>query len=164
MSNLSSGKYAKFISDRTGQEFPYSEMVIEWNGARVHISEFEKKHPQLDPKPHSADAQGLLNARPDRTEPEVARILTLNPFKITNGSTTVTVFEENHGRSTSDTVRFRNAEGSLGLTSTDLNKSVGFTIARVDANYYTFTAAGTATASTNIGGGSVSAGPVTLTP
>ena len=30
------------------------------------------------------------------------RILTLNPLKITNGSTTVTVFEENHGRSTSD--------------------------------------------------------------
>ena len=44
MSNLSSGKYAKFISDRSGQEFPYSEMVIEWNGARVHTSEFEKKH------------------------------------------------------------------------------------------------------------------------
>jgi hypothetical protein len=103
MSNLSSGKYAKFISDRSGQEFPYSEMVIEWNGARVHISEFEKKHPQLEPKPHSADAQGLLNARPDRTEPAVARVLILNPFTITNGSTTVTVFEENHGRSTSDT-------------------------------------------------------------
>ena len=50
MSNLSSGKYAKFISDRSGQEFPYSEMVIEWNGARVHISEFERKHPQLEPK------------------------------------------------------------------------------------------------------------------
>ena len=42
---ISSGKYAKFISDRSGQEFPYSEMVIEWNGSRVHISEFEKKHP-----------------------------------------------------------------------------------------------------------------------
>ena len=26
---LSSGKYAKFISDRSGLEFPYSEMVIE---------------------------------------------------------------------------------------------------------------------------------------
>ncbi len=61
MSNLSSGKYAKFISDRSGQEFPYSEMVIEWNGARVHTSEFEKKHPQLEPKPHSADPQGLLD-------------------------------------------------------------------------------------------------------
>ena len=160
---ISSGKYAKFISDRSGQEFPYSEMVIEWNGSRVHVSEFESKHPQLEPRAHTADPQGLVNARPARTEPEVARILTLNPFKITNGSTTVTVFEENHGRSTSDVVRFRNAEGSLGLTSTDLNKSAGFTITKVDANNYTFTAAGTATANTNIGGGSVSAGPVTLT-
>ena len=79
---LSSGKYAKFISDRSGQEFPYSEMVIEWNGARVHISEFEKKHPQLQPKPHAADPQGLLNARPARTEPAVARILTLNPLSL----------------------------------------------------------------------------------
>ena len=161
---LSSGKFAKFISDRSGQEFPYSEMVIEWNGARVHISEFEKKHPKLKPKSHSADAQGLLNARPDRTEPAVARILTLDPFKITSGSTTVTVFEENHGRSTSDTVRFRDGEGSFGITSADINKSAGFTITKVDANNYTFTAAGTATANTSIGGGSISAGPVTLSP
>jgi hypothetical protein len=29
------GKYSKFISDRSGMEFPYKEMVIEWNGARV---------------------------------------------------------------------------------------------------------------------------------
>ena len=104
----------------------------------------------------------ILNARPDRTEPAVARVLTLNPFKLTNSSTTVNVFEENHGRSTSDTVRFRNGEGSFGITSADINKSAGFTITKVDANNYTFTAAGTATASTNIGGGSVSAGPVTL--
>ena len=94
----------------------------------------------------------------------MARVLTLNPFKITNGSTTVTVFEENHGRSTSDTVRFRDGEGSFGITSADINKSAGFTITKVDANNYTFTAAGTATANTNIGGGSISAGPVTLSP
>ena len=137
-------------------------MVSEWKVARVHISEFEQKHPQLEPKSQSADAQGLLNARPDRTEPEVARVLILNPFKITNGSTTITVFEEHHGRSTSDTVRFRNGEGSFGITSADINKSAGFTITKVDANNYTFTAAGTATASTNIGGGDLSAGPITL--
>ena len=64
MSNLSKGKYAQFISDRSGQAFPYTEMVIEWNGARVHTSEFEAKHPQLDPKPTTADGQGLRNARP----------------------------------------------------------------------------------------------------
>jgi hypothetical protein len=60
----SNGKYAQFISDRSGQAFPYKEMVIEWNGSRVHISEFEPKHPQLEPKPHAADPQGLANARP----------------------------------------------------------------------------------------------------
>jgi len=60
----SNGKYAQFISDRSGQAFPYKEMVIEWNGSRVHTSEFEPKHPQLEPKPTPADPQGLANARP----------------------------------------------------------------------------------------------------
>tara|TARA_R100001015_G_C4565745_1_gene124736 strand:- start:143 stop:505 length:363 start_codon:yes stop_codon:yes gene_type:complete len=64
MSNLSKGKYAQFISDRSGQAFPYQEMAIEWNGSRVHISEFEPKQPQLNPKPTTADGQGLRNARP----------------------------------------------------------------------------------------------------
>ena len=159
---LSSGKYAKFISDRSGQEFPYSEMVIEWNGSRVHISEFEKKHPQLEPKSHSADAQGLLNARPDRTEPAVARVLTLNPFKITNGSTTVTVFEENHGRSTSDTVRFRDVESVGGIAATTISSASGFTITKVDDNNYTFGAGTNASFSGTGGGGLASAGPVTI--
>ena len=41
------GKYAKAISDRSGQAFPYNEMRKEWNGSFVHTSEFESKHPQL---------------------------------------------------------------------------------------------------------------------
>ena len=60
----SNGKFAQFISDRSGQAFPYKEMVIEWNGSRVHTSEFEPKQPQLEPKPTPADPQGLANARP----------------------------------------------------------------------------------------------------
>jgi hypothetical protein len=47
MSKISSGKYAKAISDRSGMEFPYNEMVKEWNGSFVHISEFEAKQSQL---------------------------------------------------------------------------------------------------------------------
>ena len=43
-----SGKYAKAISDRSGMEFPYKEMVKEWNGSLVHKSEFEAKHPQQE--------------------------------------------------------------------------------------------------------------------
>jgi len=139
-------------------------MVIEWNGARVHTSEFEPKHPQLEPKPHAADPQGLLNARPARTEPAVARILTLNPLTTTNGSQTISVFEDNHGRSTSDTVRFRDGEEGGGITASDINNASGFTITVTDDNNYTFTASGTATATEKIGGGSISAGPVTLSP
>ena len=161
MSNLSSGKYAQFISDRSGMAFPYSEMVIEWNGARVHISEFEPKHPQLEPKPHSADPQGLLNARPARVEPAVARVLTLNPLSTTSGSQTISVFEENHGRSTSDTVRFRDAELVGGIAASTINGSSGFTITKVDDNNYTFPSGSTATASEKGGGGSASAGPAT---
>ena len=43
--------------------FPYNEMVKEWNGSLVHISEFEAKHPQLDPPHHKADAIALRNTR-----------------------------------------------------------------------------------------------------
>ena len=39
------------------------EMVKEWNGSLVHISEFEPKHPQLDPPYHKADAIALKNPR-----------------------------------------------------------------------------------------------------
>jgi len=35
------GKYAKAISDRSGMEFPYNEMIREWNGSFVHKSEYE---------------------------------------------------------------------------------------------------------------------------
>ena len=58
------GKYAKAISDRSGMEFPYSEMVKEWNGSFVHRSEFEAKHPQIMKKHIKADAVALANARP----------------------------------------------------------------------------------------------------
>ena len=66
MGNLSKGKYALFISDRSGLAFPYREMVKEWNGARVHTSEYEPKQPQLEPTPYSADPQGLPHPRPQQ--------------------------------------------------------------------------------------------------
>jgi len=74
------GKYAKAISDRSGMEFPYNEMVKEWNGMFVHKSEYESKHPQLQPRPHGGDAQGLQNVRTDRTESTVAQLLPHQPF------------------------------------------------------------------------------------
>ena len=61
--SYATGKHSKAISDRSGQAFPYKEMVKEWTGALVHISEFEPKHPQLDPPYHKADAVALQNTR-----------------------------------------------------------------------------------------------------
>ncbi len=58
------GKYAKAISDRSGMEFPYQEMVKEWNGSFVHKSEFEPKHPQIKKRHTRADAIALANVRP----------------------------------------------------------------------------------------------------
>jgi|TARA_R100000231_G_scaffold127542_1_gene98373 hypothetical protein len=66
MAKFAKGKYALAISDRSGQAFPWREMVTEWNGAFVHITEYEKKQPQLEPKPFVADPQGLEQARPQR--------------------------------------------------------------------------------------------------
>ena len=59
------GKKSLAISDRSGQQFPYVEMKREWNGSFVHYTEYEPKQPQLDPRHHKADPQGLKNARSD---------------------------------------------------------------------------------------------------
>ena len=113
MPKYATGKHAKAISDRSGLEFPYREMVREWNGSLVHVSEFEPKQPQLEPKPNSADGISLRNIRPDRIEPAVAAMLGNNPFSITASSQTITVTEPNHGRSTGNTVRFRKYKAVL---------------------------------------------------
>ena len=63
MSRFASGKFAKRISDRSGMAFPYNEMVEEWTGARVHYTEYEAKHPQLEPRPIVQDPQSLQFAR-----------------------------------------------------------------------------------------------------
>ena len=165
MSNFSKGKHAQFISDRSCMAFPYSEMVREWNGSRVHISEFEPKQPQLEPRAHGAGPEGLQNAKPARTEPATQNLLPANPFNITSGSTTITVTEPSHGRSTSDTVVFRNVDGSPGgLAFTVFENSSGFSITVTGTDNYTFTLGSTPTVTEKAGGMFVTAGPVTLTP
>lgn len=167
MSTFSKGKYAKSISDRSGMAFPYNEMVKEWNGALVHVSEYEPKQPQLELKVHAADPQALLNSRNDRTEPSVPVLLNVNPFKTgSSGSSTITVTEVDHGRSSGDTVCFRDAQTFDGITASNINKAAGYTITKVDSDTYTFSVdTDTATTgNTRGGGGSASAGPVTITP
>jgi len=63
MAKYATGKRSQAISDRSGQAFPYVEMVKEWNGSLVHISEFEPKHPQIRRRRTTADAIALQNSR-----------------------------------------------------------------------------------------------------
>jgi len=71
MPRYATGRFAKRISDRSGLAFPYNEMVKEWNGSTVHYSEFEPKHPQLDPRYHPTDSQSLQNAKPQTIDAKV---------------------------------------------------------------------------------------------
>jgi hypothetical protein len=165
MAKYATGKYAKAISDRSGMEFPYREMLREWNGSLVHVSEYEPKQPQLEPKPHGADGIALKNVRTDRVEPVTPNLLPGNPFSLTNGSSTVTVKEPAHGRTTADIVVFRNVEGSPGgIAFTVFENAAGFSITVVDTNSYTFNVGTNASVTEKSGGMTVTAGPVTITP
>ena len=183
------GKYAKAISDRSGMEFPYEEMIKEWNGSFVHISEYEARHPQDEPRHYGAEGHGLRDARPARTENEVARMLGPNPFEtIAASSGIINVYEKSHGRSTSDTVRFRgpiwtssdsdayqNPSDFDGISGSNVAKAAGYsiTVGKRDSagditntnDYYHFTVdTNTATSGGISGGGNnCSAGPATLT-
>ena len=157
------GKKSLAISDRSGMAFPYEEMVKEWNGHLVHKSEYEEKHPQLELRSRSGDAQGLRDVRPDRTENEVAAMLGNNPFSITASSQTITVTEINHGRTSGDTVRFRNVQGSPGGVSfSTYENSSGFSITVTTTDKYTFSLGATPSVTEEGGGPTVSAGPVSL--
>jgi len=165
MARYASGKKAWGYSDRSGFRYRLRDMIKEWNGLKVGIDEYEPKHPQLEPNYPGPDPTALYEPRPDsRTEVTVENLLGLNPFLSTASSATITVIELSHGRSTSDTVRFRDAIGFDGFTATVLNNSSGYAITKVDDNTYTFSASsGTATTGgIRGGGGSVTAGPVTL--
>ena len=182
MANLSKGRFAQFISDRSGMAFPYTEMVTEWNGAKVHISEYEPKQPQLEPKPTTTDAQGLPDARPARVEPPVLILLNPNPFTTIkySGNTYVNVYSQNHQRTTGSIVRFYGPTDYDGFTDvptfdgvSDISNASGFTITvgKIDSsgnitdttNYFYFQSTDTATSGNIQGGGAAcSAGPVTL--
>jgi len=133
MSRYATGKYAKAISDRSGMEFPYREMVREWNGAFVHFTEFEPKQPQLEPKPNGADGVALLNTRTDRNEPPTAVLLPNNPFTVTNGSATLTVSLLNHTLEVGDFVLFYNPASNDPTQSFNLGANLFPIFAIADA-------------------------------
>jgi len=180
------GKRSQAISDRSGMAFPYNEMVKEWNGMLVHKSEFEPKHPQLEPKPHGGDTQALQNSRTDRTENSVAQLLPHQPF-ITYAASSgiINVYAPDHGLTNGSTYRFRGAPttaGSYGdpssfdgIAGSNIAKSAGYAITTgkyvsgsrdtdKTSNWFYFTVdTNTATTGSVKGGGfPVSIGPATL--
>ena len=157
------GKYAYRISDRSGFRYRIKDMRKEWNGSIVGYDEYEEKHPQLTPPRIRTDLEAIRDARPDRTETAVPNLLPLNPFTTTNGSTTITVEEPDHGRSTNDRVRFRDAQVVGGVAAATINLAAGYLITKVNDDKYTFATATTSSISETGGGGSASAGPVTVT-
>lgn len=65
MARYARGKWSKAQDDRTGWKVSYKDLKTEWTGVRVHKSEWEPKHPQLDPPRRINDPQALSNPRPD---------------------------------------------------------------------------------------------------
>ena len=160
MPKYASGKYAKAISDRSGLEFPYREMVREWNGSIVHFSEFEPKQPQLQPRPSGADAISIRNVRVARIENAVPYAIPENGFETYEaGSGVINVTAPGHGLTNGTTYRFRgpplaitasggtfqfgNPQDFDGITGTNIAKAAGYAIttglyvndARVSTDY-----------------------------
>ena len=160
MAKYATGKYAKAISDRSGMEFPYNEMVREWNGSLVHVSEFEPKQPQLEPKPMNGDSISLRNVRPARTENAVPYLLPTDAFETYSaGSRVINVTAPGHGLTNGTTYRFRgpplaitasggtsqfgDPESFDGISGSNIAKAAGYAIttglyvndARVSTDY-----------------------------
>lgn len=152
MTTFATGKKAYAISDRSGQRFPYDEMVTEWNGSFVHTSEYEAKQPQLEPKLPGNDPQGLLNARPDRVEPLSVVLLSFNPLLSTAGSSTILITEPGHEKSTGNKIIFTNVNALNGFTNAMLNTTLGFPLIVINTNQYTINGQTPAGASGNFGG------------
>lgn len=159
MTSFATGKKSWAVSDRSGQRFPYIEMVKEWNGSFVHISEYEPKQPQLEPKLPGNDPQGLLDARPDRTEPAVIVQLPYNPFLSTAGSSTLLINDPGHGNKIGNSIIIYDPSAGNGFTINTLTTTLGYTLTSVSSDSYSINLPTTATASGFFGGGTISIGP-----
>jgi len=165
MPRYASNKYALGISDRSGVAYRLQDMRKEWTGMLVGKDEWEAKQPQLMPVNAPADPQALRDPRPDRTEPAVEVLLSLNSFRSgDSGSAVITVSEPGHNRSTGDIVRFRSVAPFDGFSSSTIERSSGYTITKITSDKYTFSADSETASSGSIngGGGFASAGPVTV--
>jgi len=159
MTTFATGKKAWAISDRSGQRFHYNEMVREWNGSLVHISEYEPKHPQLEPKVPGNDPQGLLDARPDRVEPAVLVQLANNPFYSVAGSSTILINDPGHGNKLGTSIVITGTLSGNGFSIPVLTTTLGYTLTSVSSDTYSINLPNTASDTGFFGGTDVSIGP-----
>ena len=110
--------------------FSIYEMVKEWNGASVHISELNLKQPQLEPNHTVADPQGLQHARPARLELPTPDLLPENPITTSDvfidGDRTAVyvVTQPNSGILVNDVVRLMSIKSNLSSSTTALQISI----------------------------------------
>ena len=159
MTTYSSGKKSWAVSDRSGQRFKYIEMVQEWNGSFVHVSEYEPKHPQLEPKVPGNDPQGLQNARPDRVEPAVIVQLPYNPLYSVSGSSTILINDPGHGNKIGNSIIIRGSLAGNGYSIATLTTTIGYTLTSVSSDTYSINLPSVATVTGFFGGDNVSIGP-----
>jgi len=130
MAKFAKGKHALAISDRSGLAFPWREMVTEWNGQFVHYSEFERKQPQLEPRPFVADPQGLEKARPQVAPLPTPDLLPENPITTSDvfidGDRTAVyvVTQPNSGILVNDVVRLMSIKSNLSSSTTAFQISI----------------------------------------
>ena len=62
------GKQAYGICDISGFRYKLKDMKRTWDGLLVGPDQWNEKHPQLEPRKHTADPEALFNPRPDQAE------------------------------------------------------------------------------------------------
>ena len=141
------GKHAYFISDRSGMRFPYSERIKEWTGLIVHTSEFEEKHPQLEPSNNVSDAVALREPRTDTNNIFNAKITfpvfnddTLSfdtPISFARGQVGTVTFGGTVTTPTSATITGVSGTGSIGtVTASGTGTSIAGTYTVTVQSYY----------------------------
>jgi hypothetical protein len=114
----------------------YVGLRLRWQDVEIDITAYS------NPRTLTGTIKGTLQAEYD-----------IDPFRATNGSTTVEVTHVFHGFSTGQTVVISGANGFGGIEAAQLNGSRTITV--INDNLYSFTAGGTATESVDGGGPAV---------
>ena len=91
MGRFATGKNSYGISDRSGFRYRLRDMRKEWNGLFVGKDEFEPKHPQIDLRVKTADAEAIKDARPD-TKDDGKKFIVYTNTGLGNLGTLLTTF------------------------------------------------------------------------